>query len=39
MYLPAVVVTATLIATLVLLGVGGCGLLIADKKCKDLRMH
>jgi hypothetical protein len=39
MYLPAVVVTVTLIATLVLLGVGGCGLIIADKKCTGLRQH
>ncbi|MEY4588029.1 MAG: hypothetical protein RL497_105 [Pseudomonadota bacterium] len=39
MYLPAIVVTAVLIGTLVLLGVGGCGLIIADKKCTGLRQH
>jgi hypothetical protein len=39
MYLPAVVVTITLVATLILLGVGGAGLIIADKKCTGLRHH
>jgi|GEM_PF-4772405 len=39
MYLPAIVVTATLIATLVLLGLGGAALIIADNKCTGLRHH
>ena len=39
MYLPAVVVTVTLVAVLVLLGVGGAGLVFADKKCSGLRHH
>jgi hypothetical protein len=39
MYLPAVVLSVVLISTLVLLGVGGCGLLIADKKCAGHRHH
>lgn len=39
MFLPAVVVSTVLISTLLLLGVGGLGLLIADKKCAALRHH
>lgn len=39
MFMPALVVTSVLIVTLVAMGIGGCSLIILDKKCAGHRHH